>query len=249
MNDRILTALPVYNEAKHVRQVLDQVLLHADDILVVNDGSTDNTAAALGEFREVVHVESHNVNRGYGAALNTAFDYAVRYGYDVLVTIDCDGQHQPGLIKDIAAQIGDPENPADMVSGSRYLKSFDSNSAVPEDRRRINMQITRCLNEKLGFDITDAFCGFKAYRVSSLSDLDITDIGYAMPLQLWVQAADLEWNISEYPIPLVYLDEERSFGGSLDDADVRLAHYRDVLNAELSRRGMKQRFTADCGQG
>ncbi len=249
MNDRILTALPVYNEAKHVRQVLNQVLQHADDILVVNDGSTDNTAAALAEFGEVVQVESHNINRGYGAALKTAFEYAVRYGYDVLVTIDCDGQHQPRLIKDIAAQIDDPENSADMVSGSRYLKSFDINSAAPEDRRRINMQITRCLNEKLGFNITDAFCGFKAYRVSSLSDLDITDNGYAMPLQLWVQAADLDWNISELPIPLVYLDEERSFGGSLDDADVRLAHYRGVLNAELTRRGMKQRFTADCGQG
>jgi glycosyltransferase involved in cell wall biosynthesis len=248
MTDRILTALPVYNEARHVRQVLDHVLQHADDILVVNDGSTDGTEGALAEFSELVHVENHSVNRGYGAALKTAFDYAVRYGYDVLVTIDCDGQHQPRLIKDIAAQVDDPENPANMVSGSRYLKDFDSNSVAPEDRRRINMQITKCLNEQLGFDITDAFCGFKAYRVSSLSDLDITDNGYAMPLQLWVQAADLDWNISEFPIPLVYLDEERSFGGSLDDANVRLAHYRGVLNDELSRRGMKQRFTADCGQ-
>ena len=249
MKDRILTALPVYNEAAHVRQVLEHVLQHANDIVVVNDGSTDGTDAALAAFSEVIHVENHNGTRGYGAALKTAFDYAVRYGYDTLVTIDCDGQHQPRLIRDIAAQIDDPENPADMVSGSRYLKDLDSNSVAPEDRRRINMQITGCLNEQLGFDITDAFCGFKAYRVSSLLDLDITDIGYAMPLQLWVQAADLDWRISEYPIPLVYLDEDRSFGGSLDDADVRLAHYRGVLNAELSRRGMKQRFTAECGQG
>ena len=249
MKDRILTALPVYNEAAHVRQVLEHVLQHANDIVVVNDGSTDGTDAALAAFSEVIHVENHNGNRGYGAALKTAFDYAVHYGYDTLVTIDCDGQHQPRLIRDIAAQIDDPENPADMISGSRYLKDLDSNSVAPEDRRRINMQITGCLNEQLGFDITDAFCGFKAYRVSSLLDLDITDIGYAMPLQLWVQAADLDWRISEYPIPLVYLDEDRSFGGSLDDADVRLAHYRGVLNAELSRRGMKQRFTAECGQG
>ena len=135
-----------------------------------------------------------------------------------------------------------------MVSGSRYLKLFDGNSAPPEDRRRVNMQITRCLNEKLGFEITDAFCGFKAYRVSALADLDITVPGYAMPLQLWVQASDLDWRITEFPIPLVYLDEERSFGGALDETAVRLEHYRDVLNAELSRRGMTPRFTADCGQ-
>ena len=248
MNDRILTALPVYNEADHVQHVLKHVLEHADSVLVVNDGSTDGTAAALKSFDDVIQVETHVVNQGYGAALQTAFQYALRYGYDTLVTIDCDGQHQPQLISEIAAKINAPESPADMVSGSRYLKQFDRNSLPPEDRRRVNMQITACLNEKLGFNITDAFCGFKAYRVAALADLDISVPGYAMPLQLWVQAADLKWRISEFPVPLIYLDEERSFGGTLDDADVRLSHYRDVLNTELSRRGMQQRFTADCGQ-
>jgi len=248
MSDRILTALPVYNEAVHVRSVLQQVLNHASDVLVVNDGSTDGTAAALAEFEDSINVEHHHANLGYGAALKTSFDYAIRYGYDVLVTIDCDGQHQPGLISSVAAQVDNPSHPVDMVSGSRYLQEFADNSVAPADRRHINMQVTNCLNDKLGFNLTDAFCGFKAYRVSSLSDLDITDPGYAMPLQLWIQAADLNWRISEYPIPLVYLDEERSFGGSLDDAEVRLAHYRSVLNAELSRRGMKQRFTAECGK-
>ena len=68
-----------------------------------------------------------------------------------------------------------------------------------------------------------------------------------MPLQLWIQAVDLNWNIREFAVPRVYLEEARSFGGSLDDANVRLAHYRSVLNAELERRGMDQRFTSDCG--
>lgn len=248
MFDRILTALPVYNEASHVPEVLQSVLQHADDVLVVNDGSTDGTIDALRAFRSDIQIESHPVNRGYGAALQTAFAYAIRYGYDVLVTMDCDGQHQPGLIRQIAELVDAPNHPVDMVSGSRYLRPFDQNGKAPADRRRINRQITTCLNQKLGFQITDAFCGFKAYRVSSLVDLDITDPGYAMPLQLWIQAADLEWRIREFPVPLVYLDEERSFGGSLDDAAVRLAHYRDILNQELSRRGMKQRFTSECGQ-
>ena len=248
MNERILTALPVFNEATHVRSVLNQVLMHATDVLVVNDGSSDGTAEALAEFDDVIQIRSHETYLGYGAALQTAFQHAMRYGYDVLVTIDCDGQHQPALISDIAAQIDDPTCPVEMVSGSRYLQEFARNSVAPEDRRRINMQVTECLNDKLGFKITDAFCGFKAYRVSALADLDITDPGYAMPLQLWIQAADLNWRISEYPVPLVYMDEERSFGGALDDAEVRLAHYRSVLNSELSRRGMHQRFTADCGK-
>lgn len=248
MTQRTLIALPVYNEEQHVRPVLQQVLQHADQVLVVNDGSSDQTATALNEFADRIHVQTHPVNLGYGAALRTAFEYAVTYGFDVLVTIDCDGQHQPQLIQEIAERLDDPTDPVDMVSGSRYLQEFTGNSAPPVDRRRINRKITACLNEKLGMKITDAFCGFKAYRVSALPDLDITDTGYAMPLQLWIQTADLNWRICEYPIPLVYLDEERSFGGALDNAHERLEHYRNVLNAELSRRGMTQRFTSDCGQ-
>lgn len=247
MKARILTALPVYNEVSHVADVLNELTQHVDDILVVDDGSADGTGSVLKQFPNI-GVERHPKNLGYGAALNTAFQYALQHGFDVLVTMDCDGQHQPRYVGEIASLIDDTSGtPIDMVSGSRYLKDFEGDNAAPVERRQINSRITACLEEQLGLKITDAFCGFKAYRVSSLARLDITDNGYAMPLQLWVQAVDLGWNIREFAVPRVYLDEARSFGGSLDDASVRLAHYRSVLNAELERRGMTQRFTSDCG--
>jgi glycosyltransferase involved in cell wall biosynthesis len=247
MKTRILTALPVYNEVTHVADVLNELKQHVDDILVVDDGSTDGTGDVLKQISHVC-VERHARNLGYGAALNTAFQYALEHGFDVLVTMDCDGQHQPRFVRDIASMIDESSDPPiDMVSGSRYLKDFEGDSAAPADRRAINKRITECLNEQLGLSITDAFCGFKAYRVPSLAKLNITDNGYAMPLQLWVQAVDLNWNIREFAVPRVYLEEARSFGGSLDDANVRLTHYRSVLNAELERRGMDQRFTSDCG--
>ena len=226
-----LTALPVYNEATHVDQVLDQVLEHCSDVLVVDDGSDDGTADRLAR-RNDVQVATHERNRGYGAALSTAFDHAIAGDFDIVVTIDCDGQHEPERISSLVDAL--QQQAADIVSGSRYLEIEDDTSRPPEDRRRINVEVTERLNEVLGLELTDAFCGFKAYRTDALTKLALTEPGYAMPLELWVQAVRADLRIMEYPVPLIYLDEERSFGGSLDDAGLRMSYYLEVLDRALA---------------
>ena len=234
MSRRILTALPVFNEEQHILGVLDEVRRYAGDILIVDDGSSDRTAELLATQTDL-QIVTHELNRGYGAALKSAFTYGIEQGYDVLVTIDCDGQHEPKLIPQMAAAVF-PERgePVDLVSGSRYLQTFSGASIPPEDRRRINMQITEIINERLELNLTDTFCGFKAYRVESLNVFEITELGYAMPLQLWVQAVAAGLRIVEFPVPLIYLEEERSFGGSLDDSRRRMAYYQEVLERELA---------------
>ena len=99
--------------------------------------------------------------------------------------------------------------------------------------------MTRWLNECLGLHLTDAFCGFKAYRASALAKLEVTDLGYAMPIPIWVQVVGLGLTIVEMPVPLIYLDENRAFGGALDDAEYRLKHYRDVFNEAVRRAGLE----------
>lgn len=222
-----LAALPVYNEVNHVDRVLDQVGRYIDDILVVDDGSDDGTCETLLK-RTDISVVRHEQNQGYGAALKTAFEYALNHDYDVIVTLDCDGQHEPCRIPKFVEACS--EDGVDIVSGSRYLKVFDSDTQPPEQRRQVNRMITAELNARLGFQLTDAFCGFKAYRVESLANMKLQDTGYAMPLELWVQAACLKLNVVELPVPLIYLDERRSFGGVLDDMQTRLDYYREVLN-------------------
>lgn len=231
---RDLVALPVYNEARHVAPVLDEVARYAPELLVVNDGSTDGTSEVLSRRDDILLI-SHPTNRGYGAALKSAFDFAVEKGYDFLVTIDCDGQHEPQRIPAILQACRD----ADIASGSRYLSSEGQTGAPPIERRRINHLITQELNCRLGLDLTDAFCGFKAYRVEALRKLSIAEPGYAMPLEVWVQAAYYGLRIAEVAVPLVYLEEERSFGGALDDGQTRLNYYHQVLDraiADLRRR-------------
>ena len=237
MANNWLAALPVYNEAKTVVDVLGQVFEYADNVLAVNDGSTDGTAEQL-ETIPNLRVVHHEKNQGYGAALVSAFKYAIEHEFEYLVTLDCDGQHQPKRIPRFVAACKN----ADIVSGSRYLKKYPGDSQPPAQRLFINRQITRQINQRLSLCLTDAFCGFKAYRVSALSQLNITDFGYAMPLELWVQASMLGMRIIEVPVPLIYLDLNRSFGGALDEAEIRLRYYNDCLErsiAAMQARGFK----------
>lgn len=223
-----LAALPVYNEENYVDNVLAEVSKYADNVLVVNDGSSDGTAERLEAWPQV-HVVHHPQNRGYGAALKTAFQFAIDHDYEYLITLDCDGQHQP---KRLPRFVSACKN-ADIVSGSRYLKHYVGDSVPPSQRLFINKQITRQLNELLCLNLTDAFCGFKAYRVEALKLLDITDDGYAMPLELWVQAAMRGLRVIEIPVPLIYLDLNRSFGGALDESEKRLQYYNDCIDRSV----------------
>ena len=228
MSENWLSALPVFNEVQYVDQILDQVAQYADHVLVVDDGSTDGTSELLAG-RSDIQVIRHESNQGYGAALMTAFQATIDGNYAGLVTLDCDGQHQPQRIPEFIEAAAD----ADIVSGSRYLKVFSEHDAPPEERLFINRRITAEINRRLGFELTDAFCGFKAYRTSALRELSITDKGYAMPLQLWVQAAAAKLRVKEVAVPLIYLDLERSFGGALDESETRLRHYHEVIEREI----------------
>jgi dolichol-phosphate mannosyltransferase len=234
--------LPVFNEAAHVDRVLDEVRRHSGgEILVVDDGSTDGTADILTR-RGDVRVVRHEKKRGYRAALLPAFRYGQDHGFDVIVTIDCDGQHEPCRIPLFFDACTDE---VDIVSGSRYLAQFEGDTAPPPERRRINEQITAEINRRLGFSLTDAFCGFKCYRVGALLRLNLHETGYSMPLEVWVQAACAGLKIIELPVPLIYLDEKRSFGGVLDNGQARLDYYYQTLDRAIAAA----RATALCGAG
>lgn len=226
---RVLTAMPVYNEIKLIGGVLDQVLEFCPDVLTVNDGSTDGTSEYL-ESRSDIRIVHHDRNRGYGAALRSAFDYAQDQQFDILVTIDADGQHDPHRIPHFAMAADD----FDIVSGSRYLKEFPDNTPAPLQRRFINQRVTAELNRRLGYHLTDAFCGFKAYRVEALKHLSINENGYAMPLELWVKAAAANLSVTEVAVPRIYLDATRTFGGVLDDAETRLEYYHLVIDRSIA---------------
>jgi dolichol-phosphate mannosyltransferase len=242
---RHLLAIPVFNEEKHVLNVLREASRYSPEVLVVDDGSTDATAAILRRQRGL-HVITHPENRGYGKSLADSFAFARRHGYDWLITMDCDEQHEPSHIPLFLAAAA--RDHADIISGTRYPGGHDE-SAAPPDRREINRIITAMVNHRLGLDITDAFCGFKAYRVRSLAHLCITVPGYAVPMQMWVQIARAGLRVHELPVRLIYNDPTRHFGGLLDDPEVRLRHYRNVFDSELKSANAVPCLPDVCGSG
>ncbi len=233
---RTLVAIPVYNEQKHLKQVLERVLSFNSDVLVVDDGSTDGTPRQLLDFP--IDTLRHARNRGYGSSLADAFRFAIAEKFDWLITMDCDEQHEPQAIPTFIEAAA--EGTHDIISGSRYLMPTAGQDRPPAERRAINATITAELNCRLGSALgtlmTDSFCGYKAYRVSSLRKLRPTIKGYAFPMQFWVQAAAAGLQVRELPVRLIYNDLSRTFGATLDDPQVRLAHYRKVLYREIERR-------------
>jgi dolichol-phosphate mannosyltransferase len=230
---RRVVLIPVYNEERHLEGLLARLRqVYSEDVLLIDDGSVDRSPSILkSAHNERTHTILQAHNRGYGATLAAGFEEVAQRGYEYVITMDSDGQHRPDWIPGFFRAIED----WDIVSGSRYRSEIDGTGEVPPDRRAINATVTATINEITGFALTDSFCGFKAYRVSALRKLSITEFGYAMPLQVWLQAKHLGLRVTELPVSRIYNDPNRRFGGELDDPDVRLRLYLSTIEKERLR--------------
>ena len=227
----ILVSIPVFNEFKYVDDVLRAVHRYSDNILVVDDGSIDGTSDVLKKHT-YIEVISHKTNTGYGQSLIDAFNFAYHHRFDWVITIDCDHQHEPSYIPHFYSEV--EKDDADIISGSRYLRRVNLGSAPPPaDRVAINRRITNILNQNLALRITDAFCGFKAYRTRAIFELKLTEKGYGLPLQLWIQASQAGLRIREISVPLIYHDPKRKFCGILENPQKRLCYYTEIIEREL----------------
>ena len=167
MEQRLLVLLPAYNEGPRLEKVLREVRRQRPeaDILVVDDGSTDDTEArALGAGASVAR---HPFNLGYGAALETGYRHAARGGYELLVQLDADGQHDPASLGALIAPI--VEERADVVVGSRFLAPSDYRSSWV--RRSGSFVFGRLASWFTGRRITDPTSGLWAMNRKALSAL------------------------------------------------------------------------------
>lgn len=175
---------------------------HVDAVLVVNDGSNDRTGSIAEQAGAVV--VTHDANRGYGGAIQTCFRYAKDNGFDAMVILDSDGQHDPADIPVVLEPIvrGD----ADVSIGSRFLRS---NEKVPFYRRVGIGVITRMTNgvSENGLTIKDSQSGFRAYSRSAIGKLMPKDNNMGASVELLLDATKLRLKIVEVPITIQYHEE------------------------------------------
>jgi len=158
---RTVAVIPAYNESETIGPVIEDTGEYVDRVVVVDDGSSDDTAAIARDHGATV-VE-HVFNTGVGGAVRTGYQYAIKHGYDWVVQVDADGQHDPAKIPELLDVATDGH---DMVIASRYLnESYQDYSAT----RNVGIQFfTRLVNYLGDIEITDVTSGFRVYRVSML---------------------------------------------------------------------------------
>lgn len=187
--------IPAFNEEVAIGSVVLLSREHVDEVLVVDDGSTDRTAS-VAEMAGA-RVLRHHKNLGKGAALKTGFHAT---DADVIVTLDADGQHDPAEIPKLMEPIIRGE--ADIVNGSRYLHGSDENT--PRYRRVGQKILDTATNISTGLEITDTQSGFRAFSSKTIPHFRFRDPGFVVESEMLADAAEAGLRIMEVEVGVRY---------------------------------------------
>ncbi len=207
---KLAVVIPAYNEAKMIGRVIRAIpknlpQLGRPIIIVVDDGSTDQTASVARRARAMVL--RHLLNRGKGVALSTGFKAAKVLRASVVVTIDADGQHDPREIAALTRPV--LQRQADIVIGSRLLIK---NGRMPLERLLAN-KLSNILTKLLAkIAVTDSQSGFRAFSGRALAALDLSSRGFEVETEMLMQAKTKRLQIAEVPIKTIYTAYSQSKG-------------------------------------
>ena len=207
---KVCVLIPTYNNESTLACVLKKVLLYTDQIIVVNDGSTDSTAQILESFRSLAIV-SYPVNKGKGYALRQGFAEAVSLGYAYAITIDSDGQHFP---EDLAAFLAGLEDHADsIIIGKRNMDQAGIPGKSNFGRNFSNFWF----RFETGITLNDTQSGFRLYPVARLTNMRFITRKYEFEIEVLVRAAWAGIPIHEVPVRVFYPEKEK-----------RVSHFRPI---------------------
>ena len=193
-HQRILIGIPAFNEEKTIVNVISKASIYGD-VFVLNDGSTDKTEylARTAGAKVAYHLE----NEGYGSTLKDIFALTNELNYDILITLDGDGQHNPDEIPKFLEALN---LNTDIVIGNRFL----SQTSVP----CVRSFGVSFISKLQGF--SDAQCGFRAYNKKALQTLELKEKGMGVSLEILQKAQDQKLRIAEIPCTISYTNTKHT---------------------------------------
>lgn len=222
---KVIAVIPAYNEGKSIGQIILRVFKYVEQVVVINDGSTDETEKEAKDANAIV--KSHIVNQGLGLTIRDGINEAMKLGADIIVTIDADGQYEPEQIPDLLHPILDGK--ADLVLGSRFMGTI---TRMPWLKKLGNKIITLITRNLMNLDITDAQTGFRAIKREVLENIILT-AEYTYTQEMIIRASAEGFHLKDVPVEFL----ERKDGKSrlirnpaeygLNNAMTMLRAYRD----------------------
>ena len=200
-----IVIIPAFNEEIAINSIIQKSFKYVDDVLVIDDGSSDGTYEIASKSKALII--KHETNLGKGVSLKDAFNKVS--DYDVVVTIDGDGQHNPDEIPLLIKPILDGD--ADLVNGSRYMEGFDDDT--PSYRRVGQRVLDIATNLTSGTHVTDSQSGFRAFRGNTIKCYRFRDTGFGIESEMLADAAENNLTILEVPITVRYDVENSSTKG------------------------------------
>ena len=207
---KCVVVMPTYNNAGTIAQVISDVKNYADDVIVVNDGSTDNTASILASI-EGIKIIDYPKNKGKGYALKLGLAKAYEWGYRYAITIDSDGQHYADDIPVFIEKI--EEKPDSLLIGARNLTADN----MPSKNTFANKFSNFWYKVETGEKLSDTQSGFRLYPLEKLQKIHLITRRYEFEVEIIVRAAWRGVNVENVPIKVYYPPVEE-----------RVSHFRPM---------------------
>ena len=200
--------IPTYNNEKTLARVIDGVLERCDDVLIVNDGATDNTPQIIAEYTDRVEVLTHPENKGKGMALRNGFKKCIELGYDYVITIDSDGQHFPENLEDFLDE--SIAHPDALIMGARNMDQ----ESVPGKSSFGNKFSNFWFWVETGLKLPDTQTGYRLYPLNAVKTKKYFTTKFELEIEVIVKMAWKFVPFRSIPIKVLY------------DPDERVSHFR-----------------------
>ena len=197
--NRICAIIPVFNEEKQIQNVINNVLNYVDKVIIVNDGSTDNSLHCIKPSDRII-ILNHKNNLGKGSALKTGFEQSIKLKSEITITIDADNQHDPTFIPDFLVKI----EKFDCVIGNR----LKTKSSMPIHRRLSNYLTSKILSLKTGLNILDSQSGFRAFKTNILPEILPSFSGFEAESEMIVKISKKKYLLGFSEISTIYGEDD-----------------------------------------